>query len=79
MVTLFFTNKGFHPKLEVSIEPVVSEAAHQVVIDLKELNLYLHDQIRCALKQYEAHLASQRLPTPLFEVSNTVWLDLRNI
>jgi len=39
MVTLFFANKGFHPKLEVSIEPVVSEAAHQVAKDLKELHL----------------------------------------
>ena len=58
MVTPFFANKGFHPKLEVSIEPVVSEAAHQVATDLKELHLYLCDQIGHALKQYEAHLAS---------------------
>ena len=36
MVTPFFT-KGFHPKLKVSLEPVVSDAAHQVATDLKEL------------------------------------------
>src|SRR5882724_5122884 len=52
MITPFFTNKGFHPKLKVSLKPVVSEAAHQVATDLKELHLYLHDQIPRALKQY---------------------------
>src|SRR5882724_4959654 len=28
MVTPFFANKGFHPKLKVSLEPVVSDTAH---------------------------------------------------
>src|SRR5882724_1379430 len=79
MVTPFFANKGFHPKLEVSIEPVVSEAAHQVVTDLKELHLYLCDQIRHTLKQYEVHSASRHLPIPPFKVGDTVWLDSRNI
>src|SRR5882724_4048377 len=37
MVTPFLVNKGFHSKLEVSLKPVVSEAAHQVASDLKEL------------------------------------------
>src|SRR5882724_2824002 len=45
MVTPCFVNKGFYPKLEVSLEPVVLEAAHQVATDLKELHLYLRDQI----------------------------------
>src|SRR5882724_8525159 len=50
MVTPFFANKGFHPKLKVSLKPVVSEAAHQVATDLKELHLYLQNQIACSLK-----------------------------
>ena len=29
MVTPFFTNRGFHPKLKVSLEPVVLDTAHQ--------------------------------------------------
>jgi len=52
MVTPFFANKGFHPKLEVSLKSVVSDAVHQVATDLKELHEYLHDQISHALKQY---------------------------
>src|SRR5882724_5506015 len=79
MVTPFFANKGFHPKLEVSLKPVVSEAAHQVATDLKELHLYLHDQISRALKQYEVHSGSRRLPIPPFKVTDTVWLDSWNI
>jgi len=79
MVTPFFANKGFHPKLEVSIEPVVSEAAHQVATDLKELHLYLRNQISCALKQYEVHSMSQCLPIPPFKVGDRVWLDAWNI
>src|SRR5882672_4027091 len=58
MVTPFFANKGFHPKLEVSLESVVSDAAHSVAANLKELHQYLCDQISHALKQYEAHSAS---------------------
>jgi len=50
MVTPFFANKGFHPKLEVSLDSVVSDAAHQVTTDLNKLHLYFCDQISHALK-----------------------------
>src|SRR5882672_5304669 len=79
MVTPFFANKGFHPKLEYSLVSVVSDAAHSVASDLKKLHQYLHDQIAHTLKQYEAHSASQRLSIPPFQVGDTVWLDSRNI
>ena len=79
MVTPFFANKGFHPKLEVSLESVVSETAHQVATDLKELHQYLHDQISCAIKKYEVHSASCRLLIPPFQVSDTLWLDASHI
>jgi len=79
MVTPFFANKGFNPKLEVSLEPVVSDTAHQVATDLKELHRYLRDQISRALKQYEVHSASRCIPIPPFNVGDTVWLDAWNI
>src|SRR5882672_9978581 len=79
MVTPFFTNKGFHPKLEVSLESVVSDAAHSVASDLKKLHQYLHNQITHTLKQYEAHSTSRQLPIPSFQVGDTVWLDSHNI
>src|SRR5882672_5071924 len=79
MVTPFFANKGFHPKLEVSLASVVLDTAHSVASDLKELHDYLCDQITHALKQYEVHSASRRLPIPLCQVGDMVFLDARNI
>jgi len=79
MVTPFFANKGFHPKLEVSLKSVVLDTAHQVATDLKELNLYLYDQISHALKQYKVHSASQCLLIPPFNIGDSVWLDSWNI
>src|SRR5467141_2565681 len=79
MVTPFFANKGFHPKLEVSLESFVSDAAHSIASDLKEPHQYLHDQITHVLKQYKVHSASCRLPILPFQVGDTMWLDSRNI
>ena len=70
MVTPFFANKGFHPKLEVSLEPVVSHASHQAATDLKELHLYLCYQIAHSLKQYEVHSVLQCI-VPLH-----LWTDM---
>src|SRR5882724_230173 len=79
MVTPFFANKGFHPKFEVSLDSVVSETAHQVATDLKELHQYLRDQVARAIKQYEVNTASHRLPIPPFQIGDTVWLDASHI
>src|SRR5467141_332717 len=79
MVTPFFANKVFHPKLEVSLASVVLDAAHSVASDLKELHQYLHDQIAHALKKYAVHSASYRLLIPPFSVGDTVWLDFHNV
>src|SRR5882724_8389617 len=79
MITPFFANKGLHPKLKVSLRSVVSDTAHQVTTDLKELHLYLCNQVSHALKKYEAHSAFQCLLIPPFKVRDTVWLDSQNI
>jgi len=54
-VTPFFANKGFHPKLEVSLKSVPSEHAHEMAADLKELHQYLQAQLQHTIKQYELH------------------------
>src|SRR5882724_438213 len=58
MVTPFYSNKDFHPKLEVSLKSVVLDTAHQVATDLKELHQYLCNHISHAIKQYETHSTS---------------------
>jgi len=67
MVTPFFANKGFHPKLEVSLEPVVSVAAHQVATDLKELHLYLRNQIIHASQKIQGPLPHCNASDPLIK------------
>ena len=49
-VTPFFANKGFHPKLEISLKTVVLDSAHQVTTELKDLHQYLCNQISHTLK-----------------------------
>ena len=51
-VSPFFANKGYHLRLEVSIEKVMSYAAQQYAEDLDALHQYLQDQIRLAIEQY---------------------------
>src|SRR6266481_2199343 len=45
-VTPFFADKGFHLKLEVSLESVPSESAHEMASDLKELHQHLLEQLQ---------------------------------
>ncbi len=78
-VTPFFANKGFHPKLEVSLESVLSEHAHKMAADLKELHQYLQGQLQHTIKRYQLHSLDRRLPIPNFKVGDSVWLDSRNI
>ena len=52
-VTPFFANKGFHPRLEVSLNSVPSESAHEMASDLKELHQYLRKQLQRTIKQYK--------------------------
>src|SRR5882724_4117894 len=68
-VTPFFANKGFHPKLEISLKTVVLDSAHQVTTELKDLHQYLCNQISHTLKQYKAHSSSQHLLIPSFQFS----------
>jgi len=66
------------PNFKVSLETVVSDSAHQVTTDLKELHQYLHNKSSHAIKQYEVHSASQHLLIPPFQVRDTIWLDSCN-
>ena len=54
-VTPFVANKGFHPKLEVSLELVPLESAREMASDLKELHQHLQEQLQQTIKQYEQY------------------------
>ena len=78
-VTPFFANKGFHPKLKVSLESVPLESAHEMATNVKDLHQYLCDQLQLTIKQYEHHSANWHLPIPGFKAGDSVWLDAQNI
>ena len=61
-VTPFFANKGFHPKLKVSLDSVPSESAHEMASNLKDLHQYLCNQLQCTLKQYECWRNGEGVP-----------------
>ena len=75
----FFVNKGFHPKLEVLLTLVTSEDAYHQSADLRDLHLYLHDQIKKSITQYTSATTNHRIPIPDFQVGDKVWLDSWNI
>src|SRR6266481_3758281 len=78
-VTPLPTNKGFHPKLEVSLDSVPSEHAHKMAADLKELHQYLQAQLQHTIMRYKLHSMDRQLPIPNFKVGDSVWMDSRNI
>ena len=78
-VTPFFVNKGFHPKLKVSLTLVTLEDAYRQLADLKDLHQYLQDQIKKSITQYTSATTNHRIPIPDFQVRDMVWLDSQNI
>jgi len=78
-VTPFFANKGFHPKLEVSLKSVPSNDAHTLGADLTKLHEYLREQLRLTTHRYREATANRHLPIPDFQVGDRVWLDATNI
>jgi hypothetical protein len=79
MVSPFFANKGFHPKLEIGVDNVPSYAPQQFVEDLSALHEYLQEQIHTAIQQYTRAVEDRTITPPAFKVGDKVWLNARNI
>ena len=78
-VTPFFANKGYHPRMTVSLEDIPSHEAHLVAVDLQDLHAYLREQIKIANEDAAKFADRHRGPTPDWEIDQNVWLDLRNV
>jgi hypothetical protein len=78
-VSPFYANKGYHPRLTISLTDIPAHEAHQVATDLKTLHQYLREQVNVALKAYSRFEDPHRDPTPDWQVGTQVWLDLRNV
>ena len=78
-VSPFFANKGYNPRLTISLMDIPAHEAHLAATDLKSLHGYLRDQIRVANEAYARFEDPHRTPTPDWPVGTMVWLDWRNI
>lgn len=80
-ISPFFANKGFHPKLTLSLKNVPSHNAHLKVQDMKSLNQFLKDQISKANQSYEMATNKHRRTENKNEwkEGTKVWLNAKNI
>jgi len=78
-VSPFFANKGYNPRLSISLDKVPNHAAHLVAEDLNKLHEHLKDQIRKANLESEQHANKRREKTPNWVPGQKVWLSTENI
>jgi hypothetical protein len=78
-ISPFFTNKGFHPNLEINIEAVPSTEANQAMLNLCDVHNYVRDQLTIMRCQYEQQVTGTQPPFHMLNVGNQVWLDTCNI
>ena len=78
-VSLFFANKGYHPRLTISLEGIPMHKAHMVATDLETLHQHLRDQLKVAKEAYLCFADRKREDMPDWKVGTKVWLDLHNV
>lgn len=78
-VSPFFANKGYHPRLTISLDDIPAHEAHEVARDLKSLHSYLRNEIAVANEAYQKFANTHRADTPDWPEGTLVWLDCRNI
>jgi hypothetical protein len=78
--TPFFSNYGYHPKLDLLSSSTNSNpAAEGFVKQLSELQTTLKLQLQSAQEAYKASADKFRNKAPAFKIGNKVWLLRRNI
>ncbi|KAG5716111.1 hypothetical protein E4T56_gene10872 [Termitomyces sp. T112] len=78
-VSPFYANKGYNPRLTLSLKDIPSHIAHEVAEDLRSLHQFLRDEINTANQAYSKHTNTHRKPTPDWPPGTLVWLDRQNL
>ena len=74
-VSPFFTNKGYHPNLSVSLDKeITSHWAREFTTNLDELHSQVKETIAKAQQHYQVAADRQRIPAPEFLVGSEVFL-----
>ena len=72
-ITLFFANKGYHPRITVHPErDMASTRAHEFVVDLDELHSMLCSEITHAQEHYKETKDQKLLPHPEWKIGDKV-------
>jgi hypothetical protein len=79
-LTPFFANKGYHPRLTLSLKDVPSHKAHLKAQELKQVHEYLKEGIQQSNRNYEKQAnRSRREESTEWRVGTKVWLNTKNI
>ncbi|KAG5722170.1 hypothetical protein E4T56_gene6834 [Termitomyces sp. T112] len=78
-VSLFYANKGYNPRLMLSLKDVSSHVTHKVTKDLQFLHQFFWDKISTINQAYSKHANTQCDPTPNWPPGTLVWLDQCNL
>ena len=74
-VSLFYTNKGYHPRLQTHLlQNPLSESARLFTEKLESVHSQLKEAILAAQRCYQAPTNAQRLPPPNFQVGDQVFV-----
>lgn len=86
-ISPFLANSGQHPRL--GFEPPTNIArpthqreqvnkAHKFIDAIQEIETFLRNQMQWAQAVYEDKKNRTRIPAPVYQVGDSVWLDIRN-
>lgn len=79
----FMAEMGFHPRMGFeSIEPSTSPAslnAEEFAKKMQEITIVLQEEMKFAQAKYEAGANEHRVPAPVYQAGDEVWLSTKNI
>lgn len=78
-VSPFFANKGYNPKISITLNEIPAAAAEQAARDFQSLHRYLREQVAIANESYARHANPKRTDTPDWQVGDLVWVNMKNI
>ena len=77
-VSLFFTNKGYHPNITVYPErDLTSSWARDYAVDLDSLHQYLREEMAHAQKHYQGPANARHIPALDFKVGDNVYIKAK--
>src|SRR5258705_866102 len=77
-ISLFFVNKGYHPRLSTNLlAPSSSSEAQCYVVDLDQLHSQLKVSIGEAQECYQKAVDHQQMPSPAFRIGDHVYVKAK--